>query len=146
MKNNMKLKSWQILAAVLGAYVLYLGFQMIPSLFRARGDVNTIREIVASEELILQLTPQIKKLSRDAMNLQLPGPYGQVLFDTSVHVVDLTGTKTSRVEHAMPTIAAQVRSWPVSSSSHELATRRLDLWRPLLERVDYFEHAKFYFY
>ncbi|MCH8047254.1 MAG: VCBS repeat-containing protein [Planctomycetes bacterium] len=108
-------------------------------------EADPVREVVASEELMLSLTPRLRHLTHSMFNLKLPDWQGKRLFADRIQVVDLHGSQPPRPGREFPSLATRSRTWAVSKSAeqHELAT--LDLWRPLLKQVDYFKHAKFYF-
>ena len=134
---------WAMLVALLASLSACSFFEQEPPDEPPPDD--PVREVVASEEIMLSLTPELRRLSHGVLNLKLPNWKGQRLFADRVEFVDLDNNQPPRVDREFPSLAARSRTWPVSelSEQHELAA--LDLWRPLLDRVDYFEHAKFYF-
>ena len=82
-------------------------------------------------------------LSEAVLELRLPGEKGTAadVFAPSVEVVDLgpgaepgggPGAGASRFETS---------TWPVQGKPERVA--KVDLWRPLLDRIGYFEHADF---
>ena len=101
-------------------------------------------EILASEEAILSLTPQLKRLNSDVLNLRLPHHAGAGLFAQSVSFNDLADSpRLSREE--LPGVAMHSSEWPVGADVATSVSSSLWLWRPLFEQVEYFEHARFYF-
>ncbi|MEZ5303583.1 MAG: VCBS repeat-containing protein [Verrucomicrobiales bacterium] len=82
-------------------------------------DLAIVSEIVTTEEQILALTPQTKKLSKAVLNLRLPDAGSKMLFADSIEVVDQNG------------------------GSRTVGRDALDLWRADLDAADWFEHAAF---
>ena len=76
-------------------YVSYLGIQMGYSYFRTKRDMDRIRHIVASEELILDLNKELRKLTRSAKNLQLPDDAAVEVFQDQVQVADVQESASS---------------------------------------------------
>src|SRR6185369_532982 len=107
----------------------------------AREDAAVIGALVTSEETLLRLSPKMNALSRGLLNLRLPEPgaEAEAIFATSVGVSDLgpapamTATGPGMLES---------RTWPVAMGTKEVT--KVDLWRPLLDAVAWFEHAKVY--
>lgn len=98
-----------------------------------------VRSIVTSEETCLVLTPKMDVLSAGLLDLRLPGPSAEAasLFAPSVTVVDI-GPEPA----LLATNATMVESmaWPLALPVQQVA--KVDLWRPLLDAVSFFEHAK----
>jgi hypothetical protein len=108
----------------------------IPAL---KGDDAVIRAIVADEETLLALAPKMKVLSKDLLDLRLPGPGAGAagVFSPLVSVTDLgPAPAVSWAGGSM----VETRSWPAAKSSQQVT--RVDVWRSLLDAVAYFEHAK----
>ena len=108
---------------------------------KALGD-QLVQDLVSSEELLLQLTPQLKPLSKSVMNLQLPDPMAAKIFASEVA---LEGEL--QVERALRIV--KYKRFKTSDSQsikllRHLSRENLKLWSPLFEQVDYFDHAKFY--
>lgn len=129
----------------LAAYAVYFAVQLTLSYRQASRDIDTIRQLVTSEELLLQLTPDLKTLELGVLNLNLPGLAGLPLIESQVDVVDLAPDAAPEMTREAPSISAQVFQWPVERKGSRHAATELALWRPLLSQVDYFEHAGFYF-
>jgi hypothetical protein len=98
-----------------------------------------VSEVVGGEELILKLTPMLGKISRNLLNLQLPGLSHE--FADSVTVRDLEGEVDFEAKPpAGQLITAQELN--LAEASRQIPGAELSLWVPLLEKIDYFEHAK----
>ena len=102
-------------------------------------DGAVIRTLVAAEETYLNLSPKMNILSKGLLDLRLPGPTADAesVFSTTVTTVDLDLTPA-----ATPTGPSTFEShpWPVAALSKQ--TDRVDLWRPMLDEISFFEHAK----
>ena len=95
-------------------------------------------EMVASEEAIVQVSPHIKRLSHSTLNLHLPDESTRAVFGDLVEVVDLVS-----VEPRSGNALGVVGSASHQAASSDVARRDLALWRPLLDHVEYFDHARF---
>lgn len=93
-------------------------------------DGEIISELVSSEERILELTPQLRKLARGLLNLRLPDAPARDFFAAQVAVTDL----------AIRGAEIEIAKEKADAGSAELA-----MWTPLLAQVDWFEHTSFYF-
>jgi hypothetical protein len=107
----------------------------------AGNDAAVVSALVTSEETYLALSPKLSALSKGLLNLRLPGPGTETaaVFAPSVKVSDLGPAP------AIPAIGSdriESRIWAVADSTNEVST--VDLWRPLLDAVSWFEHAKLY--
>ena len=118
--------------------------------------------MVASEEAILQLGPEIKRLNHSVLNLQLPDESTRGLFGDFVEVLDLVSVELATrgplgtvglttVELATPgsldtsgLTSGGLTSAGDAAAGRHVSREELALWRPLLDQVEYFEHAKFY--
>jgi hypothetical protein len=130
-------------ATLVGVAVLNWLWAAVPTdaaLMRAHA-----RRMVDSEDLVAQLTPRLADLHRSAYNLLVPGQSAAPLFDERVTVVDLAAGAPRSAHPEVPSILASSRDWPVEAGPRTLARAELSLWRPLLDEVDYFDFAKFYF-
>ena len=110
----------------------------------AGAGIADFAEILATEEAILSLTPRLKGLGRDVLNLQLPHRAGAGLFADEVSFTDLAASLTPSVEE-LPGLAVGSSQWPLDGAERTAPSSSLRLWVPLFDRVDYFEHAKFHF-
>lgn len=124
-------------------YTVYLVFQVRGTLLSSKEDTDRIRHIVASEELILQLNAQLKKISHGIENLRLPDPRARTIFADAVDVSDI-GEFKKEPEQLTTSLQLKTRHLPPSTRA-ETAAKNLQLWSPLLDEIAYFETAKFYF-
>lgn len=97
-------------------------------------------EIQVSEDLHLALTPRIRLLGKSVMNATLPDHHSFDLFADRVRHNDIA--EPTSAGQRLETIATELDSWPVTQSGNTPA-KQLRLWRPLLDDVDYFQHATF---
>jgi hypothetical protein len=104
-------------------------------------DAALISALVTSEETSLTLSPKMSALSKGLLNLRLPGPEvdAQAVFAPSVRVSDVGPAPTLTATNAG---MMESRTWPVATETKEVAT--VDLWRPMLDAVSWFDHAKVY--
>ena len=93
-------------------------------------DDKIISELVSTEERILELTPQLRDLSRGLLNVRLPDASRRLHFAPEVEVADL--------------IDGEVEA-KVAGKGVPVPVAELSMWSPLMNRVSWFEHAKFYF-
>ena len=147
-------QGWLLRAVVL--IVLVIPFSKIVKKWPPKGDIHentptthtansekrdgaVIRALVAAEETYLNLSPKMNILSKGLLDLRLPGPTedAESLFSTTVTTVDLVLTPATT-----PTGTSTFEShpWPVAGLSKQ--TDRVDLWRPMLDKISFFEHAK----
>ncbi len=93
---------------------------------------QTVQRLVSSEELLLELTPRLRELSRSAMNLRLPDAgAADRLFAEEVEISGEWSTNGL--------------SPAASDGATAVARKSLSFWPGLFEATEYFEHAKFYF-
>ena len=102
-------------------------------------DDAVIRSLVAAEETQLVLARKMRVLSEALLDLRLPGPDAEAgnAFAPSVTVLDL-GPAPDLPAPGTP--LSEPRPWPVAKSTRQAAP--VDLWRPLLDTVSFFEHAR----
>jgi len=106
---------------------------------KGRETDTLVSEVVGGEELILKLTPMLGEISRDLLNLQLHGSSNE--FADSVTVRDLEGEVSFEAKPpAGQLITGQELN--LAKASRQISGAELYLWVPLLEKIDYFEHAK----
>lgn len=105
----------------------------------APNDDAVISALVRDEETLLVLADKLELLSEGLLDLRLPGPEAaaQGVFGSSLTVRDL-GAAPALAPSETPMLES--RSWPLAESSS--ATDKADLWRPLLDGVSFFEHAR----
>ena len=96
------------------------------------------------EELLLELTPELKDLDLSALNLTLPDAHSRRLFDRTVTATDILPAAIPPLEAAADLVA--VHDWPVEAAPRAAAAPALRLWRPFLDGVDYFTYAHFKLY
>ena len=110
-------------------------------------DVNiAVERMLDSEQLLLDQNRQLRRLSRAAMNLELPDATSRALFGNEFQLRDMSGPASEAYEEEIGGLGIRSRHWPVSSEFGRFDATTGRFWRPLLDQVDYFEHAKFYFY
>lgn len=103
-----------------------------------------IRSLVASEELILKLTLPVKQLSASMLNLQLPDHASRKLFYHRVSIADLVANTSPTPVPGRDILSSESRQWQVARHASQTSERpHVDMWRPLLSDVAYFEHARF---
>lgn len=95
----------------------------------------------ASEEAILYVTLEIRRLNHSVLNLKLPDESTRGLFDDFVEVLDLVSVELAT---RGPLGAVGLASVGDVGAGRHVSREELALWRPLLNHVEYFEHAKFY--
>jgi len=125
---------------VLGLFAAYYFHEKRSA--KVEGD-SIVRELVGSEELILELGPQLKMLSKGVMNLRLPGgETGVESFAKLVTVVDLAAD--TKLPGALgETEFVSETELKVSDLAKDVSVEKEGLWRSLLEQVDYFEQSGF---
>ena len=127
-------------------YLFYLSSK-IYSFLQTTKDVSVtdkrIQRVVASEELILQLTPKLKSLGISVRNLKLPEHHGIGLFADQVDLRDINDSQPASSAD-LPSVAVRTTNWPVESTIETNPRDAMDLWRPLFDTFAYVDHAKFY--
>ncbi len=93
--------------------------------------------MVAVEELILELTPQLERLSGSVLNLALPtaGARAALFADT----VELSGTALTEAGGNPKNDLFESRQWQPTGE------QTTALWSGVFKKVAYFENARFYF-
>src|SRR5687767_680788 len=99
------------------------------------GDDAVISAVVTAEETCIALSGKMNALSKGLIKLRLPAPDIRSLFAEEVTVVDI-GPAPGTSESSM----LELQHWPVAQSSHKV--KAPDLWRPLLDVIESFEHAR----
>ena len=135
----------KLLVTIIVGLVAYAGVDLGLKYLSLNADRQTIREIVASEELILELTPRLGDLSRSALNLKLPDRSCHELFENQVITRDLDATAQPAPDGDASDGRMRKMVWPTQSQDREGELEQLQMWRSLFLQVDFFEHAKFYF-
>lgn len=121
---------------------------------KADDDRSRILALVASEEQILRLTPQLGEISRGLLNLRLPDPEAAAHFSRMVTVAgDVEarpatgragaggGSPAAGAGKVAPVVDWSIRQDP---GAVPVAADRLRLWSALFDGVAWFEHAKLY--
>ncbi|MEM7412073.1 MAG: VCBS repeat-containing protein [Myxococcota bacterium] len=110
---------------------------------RTENDQQRLDAVVRSEDLIEQMRAQLGELAFAIKNLQLPDARTRELFWPAVlEVWDLAPEPAESASGpALGAVGIAVRDWPVVGPK-TVGTPDLDLWRPLLDGVARFEHAK----
>jgi hypothetical protein len=102
----------------------------------AAKDAVVISTLVTAEETCLTLSPKMSALSKGLLNLRLPGPGTETVFAPSVNVSDIGPVPAMAKTDAG---LLESRTWPMAMETKEVA--KVDLWRPLLDAVSWFDHA-----
>ena len=142
------LKRWKIhIIVVVLVAVYFVIFYTIGAIQPTRELQNRkqINTLVSSEELILQLTPRLKDLTRSVLNLQFPDHESHALLDDRIDVIGLDTEAKPRPIDKLGTVKVTKSAWPVGKRGRVVPSKQVSMWRGLLETIDYFEHAKFYF-
>jgi len=112
----------------------------VPAAYAAapEDDAAVIRALVTAEETCLKLAPKMSALSRGLLELRLPGnsPEERAVF---------SGAASANVLGPFPRFSAEQaslvsHSWPIETEAQPVP--EAGLWRPLLDAVAEFEHAK----
>lgn len=124
-----------ILGCALAGYTVWqVRAQRIRAAFSSK---RVVKQLVGSEELILELGKKLKLLSKSALNLRLPDQESlQIFADQVVVTGNLTATSSTPGE-------TQLTISPDAEQNN--AKQNLKLWQSLFDNLDYFENAKFYF-
>ncbi len=104
-----------------------------------------VESLIDSEELLLRLTPELKKLARSVLNLQLPDVHSAALFERRLDVVNLAPGQPDPANATPLWRSTKLSDWRISTTHQQRDREAANLWQPLFETVAYFEHAKFYF-
>lgn len=109
----------------------------------ARDAAAIVAGIVASEELILSLTPDLKLLGRGVRNLELPDDGARSLFLDEVVASDIGAPMKDTTKIQIGGLEVIKRPWSMADE-RKLSQAELSMWRKLLDDALYFEHARFY--
>lgn len=135
-------------AAVLAGAAGGAGYRLVGRLHLVDPDREVraaITGMLGSEELILALTPDVKRtLSRSAMNLRLPDDDSRRLFEDVVTVVDLAGGDPS-VTDTLAGPGVTFGELPLAPAARTVPIAELRLWQPMLDEIAYFKWARLYF-
>jgi len=105
-------------------------------------DDQSIASIVSSEELILSLTPKLKKLNRSLANLRLPDEVSRELFSNRIDVASRIAPPQAEID-----IDSGISSskWDINEVGESTSSQELILWEPFFSGIKYLNHGKFYF-
>jgi len=141
-KPNFQLrKKWIFLSLALalgcGGY-----FFIRKSLNEQNADELLIRKMVASEELILELTPKLDELGKGLMNLKLPtSDLANSFFEKEVSTIGVEAIPKNHASQGEKTLAREIH---LSGGQESLvACSNFSPWRTLLEEVSFFESGAF---
>ena len=134
---------WAVLALAIGATIVFLANRQWGQEGRGPSE-GLIREVVDSEELILELTPRLDRLSRSALNLQLPSGGARKLFAHQVTVSNLgKAVKLASDEEAGGASVATIRELELAGEPETIPREKLSLWSGIFDDIDFLEHASF---
>ncbi len=102
-----------------------------------QGDDAVVSALVRGEETCLTLSGRMNALSKGLLHLRLPATGTEMVFGPEVTVLDL-GPGPALANSAM----LELQAWPVATSSQQV--KKIDVWRPLLDAVESFDHARVY--
>lgn len=107
------------------------------------GSQLVIRNVVDREERILKFAPELERLAEGLKNLCLPTPAAGELFADRVTVIDLlAGAADGDTDDADELVSRA--EYPLAAEEVTPGVG-LQLWKPLLQQVAYFEHSSFRF-
>ncbi len=109
------------------------------SLASAARNSTDVRQLVGVEELILRLTPQLKRLAQDVRNLCLPAEAARPLLHPEAEFWDLQSPVAARDEASQTGLSLRVAEQPTA------LPRVTNSWQALFAKLDFFEHASFSF-
>lgn len=90
------------------------------------------------------LEPKLKGLAKSVMNLAFPDQQSYELFDNRVTFIDLAPHAQLPIEKEFfPTVSVRVRARENAEQATVQERSALQLWRPLLATIEYFERAEF---
>lgn len=112
-------------------------------------EEQKIAKIGRSEKLYLALSSgpgSVLKhtLNKSIGNLRIPDVNSRMIFADTVTVRDLRRISQLSSHETLPRLRFEKAAWPVEGESREVSASEMDLWRPLLDQVEYWKHAKFY--
>jgi hypothetical protein len=141
-------------AATLGLAGLFLvgaavaGVETVVSyraLAASNAKIALLTEINRTEDLIQGVSARLgSDWSWSARNLVFPDAHARALFAEEVEHDDLAAAPADLAEDAPWDGPVRVRDWEVDAELRTTPSADLELWRPLFDAVESFEHAKFY--
>ena len=105
-------------------------------------DEESIVTIVSSEELILSLTPRLRKLNKSLANLRLPDEVSRELFSDRIEVANRISPPDGKTNLWQGIFSAK---WDVNGAAESTSSEDLTLWEQLLSGIKYLNHGKFNF-
>ncbi len=108
---------------------------------QGRSD-QAVRQLVSSEELLLELTPLLRPLSRSVLNMELPDTSARSLFADRI---ELSGELALSKQQADSPTGAVTRPWVIENRTEVVGIDDLQIWESLFAETAYFRNAKFYF-
>ncbi len=131
------LAPWAALLVVANVVAQGTSSGLAPNPNAAAADDAVVRALVSAEETSIKLASKMNRLSKGLLDLRLPGPGAEGIFAPSVLITDL-GTAPPKPATNADIVLSQ--TWPVSGTTR--AVSGVDLWRPLLNVVSWFDHVK----
>lgn len=105
-------------------------------------SAQLVQQMVSSEELLLELTPRLRTLSNDVLNLQLPTTSVKELFADQVKI---SGAIVLKEQPRTTASSDNSERWSISSHEATVPSEQLRLWTELIAETAYFENTSFYF-
>ena len=134
-------RHWIPIACV--AACVYGAYELVASRWSTARNDEVIDEVVSTEELILRLTDELAHLDRSVLNLRLPDARATRMFCKQVGVVDLLANHDGSSDDRFDQPLIRKEEWQIAPSEQVVDLHQLDMWRPLLETVAYFENGAF---
>lgn len=103
---------------------------------------DATHDLVASEEVLLHLTPTLPLLASDLIDGRLPGAASSAAFDRWVEIRDIAATPADAAE--APRDHIERRAWPLSAS-HSVDPATVSLLAPVSALISAPGHAEFKF-
>lgn len=94
---------------------------------------TTLADLVESEDLILELTPKLKKLNRSVNKGQLPSQSGKSLFAKTVSLGDITEQETE--SESFNFIDSKSFQREIGNAT-KLELESLRIWHPVLDKIE----------
>lgn len=115
--------------------VLALGACQTPGSDATRATAE-IASLIESEEWISRQTNLMPKLNESIKNLRLPDEGARLLFAHDATLQGLAAGSRS-ADYDLPALGVSAYNWPLASEPGN------NLWKPFLDKVSFFENAKF---
>jgi hypothetical protein len=107
-----------------------------PTGLRATADSEVWERMARGEEFIARIDLELEKLAFAAQNLELPDDRTRDQFwPVGLRIADIGPAPA-------PAAPLHTGHWPVGETVSDVSAADLRLWRPLLERVQYFQWTK----